>query len=65
MAESPGLGDIDENDPQSVARFMRKMGREFGDELGNDFEESVDEAMADPAIEDRGDSSRNDDAGDL
>ena len=43
MAE--GGGDVDENDPASVARFMKKMGQEFGDELGDDFDSAVDEAM--------------------
>src|SRR6266850_2290077 len=45
LAEGGGLGDIDENDPTSVARFMKKMGKEFGDELGDDFDSAVDEAM--------------------
>ena len=40
------FGDLDENDPASVARFMKKMGKEFGDDLGDDFESAVDEAMA-------------------
>jgi len=38
LADDPSLGNVDENDPASVARFMRKMGKEFGDELGDDFE---------------------------
>jgi len=46
MADTGSLGDIDENDPASVARFMKKMGKEFGDDLGDDFESAVDEAMA-------------------
>jgi putative FmdB family regulatory protein len=46
LAESGGLGDLDENDPGSVARFMKKMGKEFGDELGDDFDSAVDEAMS-------------------
>jgi putative FmdB family regulatory protein len=45
LAEGGELGDLDENDPASVARFMKKMGREFGDELGDDFDSAVDEAM--------------------
>lgn len=45
LADSGGFGDIDENDPSSVARFMKKMGREMGDEVGDDFESAVDEAM--------------------
>jgi putative FmdB family regulatory protein len=46
LADSASGGDLDENDPASVARFMKKMGREFGDDLGDDFESAVDEAMA-------------------
>lgn len=46
LADSASFGDLDENDPASVARFMKKMGREFGDDLGEDFDSAVDEAMA-------------------
>jgi hypothetical protein len=46
LADSASGGDIDENDPASVARFMKKMGREFGDDLGDDFESAMDETMA-------------------
>lgn len=46
LADTGGLGDLDENDPASVARLMKKMGKEFGDELGDDFDSAVEEAMA-------------------
>ena len=46
LGESSSFGDLDENDPASVGRFMKKMGREFGDGLGGDFEEAMDETMA-------------------
>ena len=46
MADDASLGDLDENDPRSVARFMKKMGKELGDDLGDDFDSAVDEAMA-------------------
>ena len=46
LADSASFGDLDENNPASVARFMKKMGREFGDDLGDDFDSAVDEAMA-------------------
>lgn len=45
LADSSSLGDLDENNPASVARFMKKMGREFGDDLGDDFDSAMDEAM--------------------
>jgi putative FmdB family regulatory protein len=38
----PGdMGDVDENDPQSLARFMRKMANETGEDLGPEFDEVV------------------------
>ncbi len=46
FADPGGLGDVDEDDPASVARFMKKMGREMGDDLGDDFDEVVDEALS-------------------
>lgn len=46
LADESSLGDLNEDDPASVARFMKKMGKEFGDDLGDDFESAVDEAVA-------------------
>jgi putative FmdB family regulatory protein len=44
LADPSSLGDLDENDPKSVGRWMRKMGREMGDDLGGeDFDEMMDE----------------------
>jgi putative FmdB family regulatory protein len=60
LADPASLGDLDENDPASVARFMKKMGREFGDEMGDDFESAVDEAMAE--TEGDGEGGSEDDA---
>ena len=33
---------FDENDPQSLGKFMRKMGKEMGEDLGDEFNEVVD-----------------------
>jgi hypothetical protein len=52
LADSASLGDVDENDPTSVARFMKKMGREMGDEMGDDFDEVMDEALDESAAGD-------------
>lgn len=49
FADSADFGDVDENDPASVARFMKKMGREMGEDVGEDFEEAVDEALDEPS----------------
>jgi putative FmdB family regulatory protein len=42
LADPSNIGDVDENDPKSVARFMRKMGDQMGGEdLGPEFSEMV------------------------
>jgi putative FmdB family regulatory protein len=46
LAETSALGDVDENDPKSLARFMKRMGRELGDEAGEDFDQLAEEADA-------------------
>ena len=65
LADSASFGDVDENDPASVARFMKKMGKEFGDDLGEDFESAVDEAMAESAEEGGGDTEHADTSSDF
>jgi hypothetical protein len=47
LADPSNFGNLDENDPQSMARWMKKMGREMGEDVGEDFEEALDEAGAD------------------
>ncbi len=54
LADPSKLGDIDENDPQSVARWMKRMGQEMGEDLGEDFDSAVDEAMEETAGEESG-----------
>ena len=54
LADPSHFGDVDENDPQSVARFMKKMGKEMGEDVGDDFDEALNEAGADPMEEDGG-----------
>lgn len=45
LADPSRLGELDEKDPKSLARWMKKLGREMGDELGSNFEEEVDRAV--------------------
>ena len=45
LADPAKLSSLDENDPQSVARWMKKMGKEIGEDAGEDFDQSIDEAM--------------------
>jgi putative FmdB family regulatory protein len=58
LADPSKLGDFDENDPKSVARMMRRMGSEMGEEFaGPEFDEAVDE------LENGGDLGGDDDLG--
>jgi putative FmdB family regulatory protein len=62
------LGDdaagVDENDPKSVARWMRSMGKELGEDAGDDFEEMVDDLERDGDPSD-GTNDSGGDEGDL
>lgn len=44
LADPSRLGGLDENDPASIARWMKKMGKEMGEDLGDDFDQMVEEA---------------------
>jgi putative FmdB family regulatory protein len=46
FADPSQYGDLDENDPQSVARFVKRMGTEMGEDLGEDLDAAMDEAMS-------------------
>jgi len=56
LANPSSLGGLDENDPSSVARWMKKMGKEMGEEVGEDIdqlaEEAAQEAAGGPGSED-------------
>ena len=41
LADSADFGDLDENDPRSIARWARKMSRETDEDLGPEFDEMV------------------------
>lgn len=43
LADDAELAGLDENDPKSVARFMKKMGQELGEDAGEDFEQAMEE----------------------
>jgi hypothetical protein len=46
LADPSSLAGLDENDPSSLARWMRKMGSEVGEDLGGEFDEMVDRLEA-------------------
>ena len=41
LTDPSSMGDLDENDPKSMARWMRKMGSEMGEDVGPEFDEMV------------------------
>ena len=46
LSDPSSLSGLDENDPKSMARWMRKMGKELGEDAGEDFDQMVDELEA-------------------
>ena len=64
MADPSKWGDIDENDPKSVARFVKKMGKEMGEDLGEDIDQMADEAAQEVASGYGADSGDNNDSSD-
>jgi len=51
LADPSRLGGLDENDPKSMAKWMKSMSHEMGDELGEDMDVDamIDEAMEEEA----------------
>lgn len=50
-----GATGLDEEDPRAVARWMRNMGQELGEDAGDDFAEMVDDLESGGADADGGD----------
>jgi putative FmdB family regulatory protein len=50
LADPSSFSGLDENDPGSVARWKKKMGKEFGDEMGGeDIDQIAEEAAQEVA----------------
>jgi putative FmdB family regulatory protein len=57
LADPSSWGGLDENDPRSVERFIRKMGNEMGDEVSRDeIDQMADEAAREAAGGSSGDT---------
>jgi putative FmdB family regulatory protein len=52
LTNDAALDGVDESDPKSMARWMRKMGSELGEDAGDDFDEMVDELEQGGATDD-------------
>lgn len=46
LTDPSALGDLDENDPKSLARWMRRMSAESGEEMPEEFGEVMDRLEA-------------------
>jgi putative FmdB family regulatory protein len=44
LSDPSSMAGLDENDPASVARWMKKMGKEMGEDVGEDFDQMAEEA---------------------
>jgi len=62
LSDPTNLGGLDENDPKSVARMMRKMGQEMGEEFsGPEFDQAVEELESGGGLDDDGSSGESGD----
>lgn len=55
LADPSMLADVDESDPRSIARWARKMSKELGEDLGDDFDAMVEQMEAGEMPGDLGD----------
>ncbi len=61
LADPAAWGGLDENDPKSVARMMKKMGEQLGEDFPGEVDQIVEEAMAE-APPDRAPGAEGDDS---
>jgi putative FmdB family regulatory protein len=57
MADPSAFGDLDENDPKSVARWAKKFGSQLGEDMGEDFDEVMEELESGKMPQDTEDDS--------
>jgi putative FmdB family regulatory protein len=66
LADPSKLSGLDENDPKSVARWVKKMGREMGEDFGEDFEQDIEKAAEESeGGKEAGEGSEEDFSGDI
>lgn len=51
LADNMDFGDLDENDPRSIARWMKKMSAEAGEDMGDEFHEAISRMEAGQSLE--------------
>jgi putative FmdB family regulatory protein len=57
LADPSMWGGLDENDPKSMARALKKMGQEMGEDFPGEIDQLVEEAMESKALGKEGDES--------
>lgn len=60
--DEASLADVDENDPRSMARWVRRMSRQMGEPLDAEMESELERMEAGEMPEDFGDGDGADDA---
>jgi len=65
LDDPAAFGDLDENDPRSMGRWMRRMSAEMGEDLGDEMTEMVDRLEAGESPESIEESMPGLDAGGL
>ena len=63
LADPSAMAGLDENDPRSVAQFMKRMGKEMGEDLGDDIDQAIEEEMGGGSPEGGPDSGSGADPG--
>jgi len=46
LADPAAMAGVDENDPTSVARWMKRMGQEMGEDFGDEIDQAMEEEHA-------------------
>jgi putative FmdB family regulatory protein len=60
LADPSALGDLDENDPKSMARWMKKFGKEMGEDVGDDLDQAMEEEASGGGVDEGGSSGGED-----
>ena len=60
--DESSLADVDEEDPRSVARWVRRMSRQMGEPLEPEMETDLERMEAGEMPEDMGEEDEGDDA---
>lgn len=63
LADPSALAGLDENDPRSVAQFMKRMGQEMGEDVGEDIDQAIEQEMHGGGEEGPSTPSGGDDSG--